>query len=287
MVTNALGIFTGSTTAFVNGSGVLATPPGSATTGTNVLFGNGSGGFSTTGLSVQLSAALTDETGSGAVVFGTSPTFITQISITNSGGSATLTTDATTNTLALRSGTAPQAFRAYNTFTDASNYERGVLSWSGNQLEIGTEIAGSGSARAVLIKAAGAGGLIVLRPGGAAAGWQFTAARNIVAETDNSFTIGTAGANRPLGVIIGPSGGIGTTGTNTVVTAATGATNTLSYDIILYVTTATSAALTDNAGTTEFSGVAISAFTPIRLQPGGKFTGTSITYATGTTSHAW
>ena len=80
---------------------------------------------------------------------------------------------------------------------------------------------------------------------------------------------------------------MGSTGTGTITTASTGATNTLGVNVILYVTAATSAALTDNAGTTEFSGVSIAAFTPIRLQPGGKFTGTSITYATGTASHAW
>ena len=83
------------------------------------------------------------------------------------------------------------------------------------------------------------------------------------------------------------SAGNGSYGVATITTAATGATNTLGVNVVLYVTAATSAALTDNAGTTEFSGVSIAAFTPIRLQPGGKFTGSSITYATGTASHAW
>lgn len=81
--------------------------------------------------------------------------------------------------------------------------------------------------------------------------------------------------------------GAGSYAVSTITTAATGATNTLGVNVILYVTAATSAALTDNLGTNEFSGVTIAAFTPIRVQPGGKFTGTSITYATGTPSHAW
>lgn len=47
------------------------------------------------------------------------------------------------NTLALRSSTSAQAFNIYNTY-DASNYERGFVSWSGNVFRIGTERAGTG-----------------------------------------------------------------------------------------------------------------------------------------------
>jgi hypothetical protein len=53
------------------------------------------------------------------------------------------------NTLAQRNGTNAQAFRVYNTFTDASNYERGKIQWDSNVLKIGTEKAGTGSARAL------------------------------------------------------------------------------------------------------------------------------------------
>jgi hypothetical protein len=42
-----------------------------------------------------------------------------------------------------------QAFRIYNTYTDASNYERGFLRWSSNVLQIGTEKLGTGTARAL------------------------------------------------------------------------------------------------------------------------------------------
>src|SRR5262245_33740908 len=51
--------------------------------------------------------------------------------------------------LAQRSSTTAQTFRVYNTFTDASNYERGVLDWitTSNTLTIGTQKAGTGSAR--------------------------------------------------------------------------------------------------------------------------------------------
>jgi hypothetical protein len=52
-------------------------------------------------------------------------------------------------TLAQRNGTNAQTFRIYNTFTDASNYERGKFEWASNVLRIGTEKAGTGTARAL------------------------------------------------------------------------------------------------------------------------------------------
>ena len=53
------------------------------------------------------------------------------------------------NTLALRNGVNAQAFNIYNTYTDASNYERGFMKWNSNVLEIGTEAAGTGSLRSL------------------------------------------------------------------------------------------------------------------------------------------
>jgi hypothetical protein len=57
---------------------------------------------------------------------------------------AVLTVDAA-DTLAQRRSTNPQAFRVYNSYTDGSNFERGVVAWSGNDLKIGFESAGSGT----------------------------------------------------------------------------------------------------------------------------------------------
>jgi hypothetical protein len=56
-------------------------------------------------------------------------------------------------TLAQRNSTNAQTFRVYNTFTDASNYERGVLDWTttANTLTIGTQQAGTGVARTLNI----------------------------------------------------------------------------------------------------------------------------------------
>jgi hypothetical protein len=55
------------------------------------------------------------------------------------------------NTLAQRNGVNAQTFRAYNTYTDGSNYERGVFDWTttANTLTIGTQNAGTGTARSI------------------------------------------------------------------------------------------------------------------------------------------
>jgi len=57
--------------------------------------------------------------------------------------------------LAQRNGTSAQTFRVYNTFTNSSNYERGKIEWSSNVLRIGTEKAGTGSARALELQTDG------------------------------------------------------------------------------------------------------------------------------------
>jgi hypothetical protein len=51
------------------------------------------------------------------------------------------------STLAQRNGTAAQTFRVYNTYTDASNYERLATTWSSNVCYTRPENAGTGSAR--------------------------------------------------------------------------------------------------------------------------------------------
>lgn len=55
------------------------------------------------------------------------------------------------NTLAQRNGVNAQAFNLYNTYTDASNYERGFMRFVSNELTIGAEAAGTGTARNVTI----------------------------------------------------------------------------------------------------------------------------------------
>lgn len=57
--------------------------------------------------------------------------------------------DASNGIIGQRNGVNPQTFRVYNTFTDISNYERGKIAWNSNVLQIGTEEAGTGLARAL------------------------------------------------------------------------------------------------------------------------------------------
>ena len=59
------------------------------------------------------------------------------------------------NTLAQVNGVNAQTFRLYNTFTNASNYERGFIGWTSNALRIGTEALGTGSNRNVEFYTAG------------------------------------------------------------------------------------------------------------------------------------
>jgi hypothetical protein len=78
--------------------------------------------------------------------------------------------------LAQRNGTNSQTSRVYNTYTDASNYERGVFDWTttANTLTIGMQAAGTGTGRDInIVGAAGkakivlaANGLLTLDPNG-------------------------------------------------------------------------------------------------------------------------
>lgn len=87
-----------------------------------------------------------------------------------SNGSVTQAVDVKLNrdaagSLALRNSTNAQTFNIYNTYTDASNYERGFMKWNSNVLEIGAEAAGTGTLRSIYIGTT-TGGTIDIRTGG-------------------------------------------------------------------------------------------------------------------------
>lgn len=65
-----------------------------------------------------------------------------------------LTRDAA-NILAQRNGASAQAFRVYNTFTDASNHERGEFVWSSNIFNVGTYAVGTGTNRTLRLNGSG------------------------------------------------------------------------------------------------------------------------------------
>ena len=55
------------------------------------------------------------------------------------------------DTLAIRRTTNPQTLHIYNTYTDASNYERFAQTWSTNIFRLGTKNAGTGTARVLTL----------------------------------------------------------------------------------------------------------------------------------------
>jgi hypothetical protein len=116
----------------------------------------------------------------------------------SSGTKDTLLQRDGTNVLALRNGTNAQAFNVYHTYTNASNYERGLFSWSGNKLLVGTEAAGSGTVRGLDLVGSG----ITFYPLGnhSSSAWAMATGGHFLAQTDNAYDIGAVGANRPRSV---------------------------------------------------------------------------------------
>jgi hypothetical protein len=88
--------------------------------------------------------------------------FASGLRITDWVGNTVVTLNRTTNfvfspadgSIEQYNGTNAQTYRLYNTYTDASNYERGFLRWSSSVFEIGSEGAGTGSEKPVRITAA-------------------------------------------------------------------------------------------------------------------------------------
>jgi len=109
-----------------------------------------------------------------------------------------LTRDAA-DVLAQRRSTNAQAFRLYNTYTDASNYERGSIGWSGNNFDLTTVSAGTGTARNMRVYAAG-----TLSLGAAGnAYWIINTDGRIFAQADNLYDIGGTSTNRPRSIYAG------------------------------------------------------------------------------------
>lgn len=104
-------------------------------------------------------------------------------------------------TLAQRDGVNAQAFRIYNTFTDAANYERGEFAWSGNQLFLLTNQAGTGVARQLVIGTVGAASLVF--EAGGTTRWQVDSTGNLKTVADNTYDIGATAATRPRSIFFG------------------------------------------------------------------------------------
>jgi len=167
----------------VNGSTLLrvnSNPDATSGFGQVVVPSNGNGGFAMAGR-FQLggitgalggilrfgNASVTSYiyTFGGAIVDGVSGTPVLSLSqnaVLGFGSSNNfVTTDLdlrrdAADTLAQRRGTNAQTFRLYNTFTSATDHERGKLEWSSNVFRIGTEKgSGGGTARAMELQTDG------------------------------------------------------------------------------------------------------------------------------------
>jgi hypothetical protein len=109
-------------------------------------LGTGVATWAATPSSANLASAITDETGSGALAFATSPTFTTNLSINGGSGAAVLSTDAA-NTLAVRNSTNAQIFRVYNTYTNSSNGKwTEIAAFNTTDIDIQTNGNGTGAA---------------------------------------------------------------------------------------------------------------------------------------------
>jgi hypothetical protein len=75
------------------------------------------------------------------------------LSWTASGGSIAPLVISDANTVHQRNSTTGQTFQIYNTYTDASNYERLALTWGSNIITIGPEAAGTGTLRNMILGA--------------------------------------------------------------------------------------------------------------------------------------
>jgi hypothetical protein len=91
------------------------------------------------------------------------------------------------NTLAQRNGVNAQTFRVYNTFTDASNYERAILSWSGNDILIGSQAAGTGTNRQVHIRSTST--RVYVGSGTTTFAWDFTSASEFAGQAGSFMSL--------------------------------------------------------------------------------------------------
>src|SRR6266576_1264635 len=103
------------------------------------------------------------------------------------------------NVVDVRNGVNAQQFLLYNTYTDASNYERLNVEWQANKVYVRAVNAGTGTLRAL-----GLGGSEITFQLGGSDFWKIEGGTgNFKAVTDNTYDIGASGANRPRDLFLG------------------------------------------------------------------------------------
>ena len=100
-----------------------------------------------------------------------------------------LARDNAANTLGQRNATNPQNFRVYNTYTDASNYERVSFGWTGSIAYITTAAAGAGMVtRSLNLR----GSELYLSGSTAGDQWYFQSTGNLLPIANNTYDIGNS-----------------------------------------------------------------------------------------------
>jgi len=151
------------------------------------------GTWNTSGTPTALKLNMTDTaSAAGSLLIDLQKDSVSQFSISKTGGVTGLA-----NVLEVRNGVNAQTFRVYNTFTDASNYERGFFRFNSNVLRIGFEAGGTGSTRAMQLMSVGFAFFGINDTGGI---WNINGSGHFIAGTDNSVDIGATGANRPRNI---------------------------------------------------------------------------------------
>lgn len=151
VITNATSLALGGATI---GSNALAVTGQITTGGATRAYGNGAVIAGTNGYTVTSGANDIEFLGIGGLKLGSTDSiaFWSGTNLLTGSADLFLLRDAA-NILAQRNGTTAQKLSIYNTFTDASNYERGVVDWitTANTLSIGTAAAGTGTLRNIIL----------------------------------------------------------------------------------------------------------------------------------------
>lgn len=100
------------------------------------------------------------------------------------------------DTLALRNGVNPQTLNIYNTYTNATTYERLSFLWSGNTAWIYTNKGSVGGTSRNLVLGVDGNSSILLFTNGVSR-WQVNGSGQLYAYADNSYDIGASSSNRP------------------------------------------------------------------------------------------
>lgn len=285
---NAASGFTGNFFDFyVNGSAVSTARMSYDGTFTILMGSAGSVSMQSGGLRIQTgSSGFVIFNGTGSLAMPTDGT----LRIRNDGATANLPiTISTTSALfgsggtygdlfEFRNSTTAQTLRIYGTFTDASNYSRFKITYSGGVYTCGPEYSGTSTSANVVFGSSGATDATFLDGGGAlyfrvaSTNRFYSTGNNLLPYTDNAVSLGGT-SNRWNKVWVG-TGGIDLTG------SLVGATGSFSGDVT--VPTQSAGDSTTKIASTEFVTEAISASQEIFVQDDApETTGPAIWIQTG------